>query len=117
MTTATQILETVVSLAKEAPYTRAECRYFNEDKTPCCIVGGAFEKHGITHDTFVEISERGERSYEDLNQWTGISCDIFGYVGVEVDSQDALDKLAEIQIAQDTGSSWKEAVEDAGLLD
>ena len=111
MTTATEILDTVIKLAKKHPDTEAECQYFNDDKTPCCIVGHAFYEHGITADTLAEIAEQSDcGEYEDLNRWTGINSGILGYVGIEDEETDAVTALERIQTAQDGGDTWGDAV-------
>ena len=112
MTTATEILDTVIKLAKKHPDTEAECQYFNDDKTPCCIVGHAFYEHGITADTLAEIAETKYCDYDDLNRWTGINAGILGYVGIEDEETDAVTALARIQKAQDCGYRWGDAVKD-----
>ena len=112
MTTATEILDTVIKLAKKHPDTEAECQYFNDDKTPCCIVGHAFYEHGITADTLAEIAETKYCDYEDLNRWTSIDSGILRYVGIEDKETDAVTALARIQKAQDCGYRWGDAVKD-----
>ena len=108
--TAKDILDTVIKLAKEHPDTVAECLYFNDDKTPCCIVGHAFYEHGITADTLAEIAETKYCDYEDLNRWTSIRTGILGYVGIENEETDAVTALERIQLAQDCGDTWGDAV-------
>ena len=114
MTTATEILDTVIKLAKEHPDTVADCLYFNDDKTPCCIIGHAFYEHGITADTLAEIAERSDcGEYDDLNRWTGINRRILEYVGIEDEETDAVTALERIQVAQDCGYPWGDAVKGA----
>ncbi|EHB47630.1 hypothetical protein MycrhDRAFT_5756 [Mycolicibacterium rhodesiae JS60] len=108
MTTASELLNTVIELGTEQPDTKAKCRYFNPNATPCCIVGHAFEKHGITQQTLKEVPGV---TYENLNRWSSIQASrILDLVGVDSDDPAAVSKLGAIQLAQDTGSTWGEAL-------
>jgi len=112
--TATDILEDVIELAKEDPYRVADCKYFDEyDGSPCCIVGHALARRGISANTLRSLGD-----FETLNMYTcaGPSFEsdgILQILGIEVDDEYAREMLETIQIQQDTGLPWGKAVEYA----
>lgn len=108
--TATELLNTVLELAAEAPDTKARCRYFNDDATPCCIVGQGLAKHGIDRDTFKAHGEAFDRDWEDMNKWTPVSSPWIQNLFV-VDDMGALEELSDIQTKQDKGAPWSVAVD------
>lgn len=104
--TATQLLETVEHLAETFPETTSSCKYFNDDNTPCCIVGHALVAHGITAKTFEQHGD-----FDELNVWTSVQGGILCELGVTEDDKDAVNRLAGIQLQQDNGKTWGEALD------
>lgn len=108
--TATALKARVIELAEEFPETLRECRYFNEDSTPCCIVGKGMADLGIDSHEFLYGDYSG-----DLNDGTSIR--VLAHheyptlpVIVENDDDEALEFLQEMQGYQDRGRTWGEAL-------
>lgn len=110
--TASTVLQNVLALAAEQPNTQASCVYFNDDGTPCCIVGSALARAGLSAKPFLED--------DDLNQWTDAYClfayhgDELGLASIDEDDEDgvaAMNRLKVIQGKQDSGSPWGEAAQ------
>ncbi|KRD08609.1 hypothetical protein ASE48_08575 [Mycobacterium sp. Root265] len=111
---ATALLETVLELGKETPDQKAGCTYFNDDSTPCCIVGHGFAKHGFGADTLSVLGDTYHRRWASLNHSTGVTHHFIKdhVVSVHNDADDkALSALADIQNKQDRGATWAEAVD------
>lgn len=106
MTTATEILKTVKELAAASPDTLADCKYFNDDKTPCCVVGHALAKHGITAEA---VEGRDPETGDRLNTLS-VGCGLLAAVGVVEDSEEAVVELSRIQARQDRRLNWCNAV-------
>lgn len=77
------------------------CRYFNDDGTPSCIVGEAFA---------AELTKAGVRPSEGANQDSVQGLVNHGLLDME---PLALDYLTYAQEAQDTGDNWATAVDIA----
>lgn len=108
---ASAILETVKVLAAEKPDTTTGCNYFTgDDNTPCCIVGHAMSRLGYQPNT-VDTHE-----WEDFNKYTNVySLFTYGIEGFDLDIDYViLEKLRQVQEAQDTGSTWGEAIKALG---
>ena len=106
MIKASEIRDTVRRLGLEYPETKRECRYFNPDGTPCCLVGTALAIHGMEPDTFLAELE--------FNRFTNVSnlfhdyADKFGLLNDLTDEE--FTRLAVAQKRQDQGDIWGQAV-------
>lgn len=98
---ASELLPVVVQLAKDKPDTKARCKYFEPDATPCCIVGHGLAALGTEATPFLASS--------DLNQWTGVY-ELAVEGQIISDDEKAMDLLYMIQLKQDRGSTWGEAL-------
>lgn len=109
MTTATEILKTVIELAKENPEKTAGCKYVNDDGTPCCIVGHALIKHGLKAADFDGSLYEVDGLVNPINT-CGVAFGLLAKLGIEEDNKDVVRRLARIQSAQDAGKTWSDAV-------
>lgn len=104
---ASELLETVKAVGKEFPNELRNCIYFDGDQ-PCCIVGLALSRHGVSGLPFHED--------EDLNAATNVK-ELFTYhadeLGLELDDPDSLTTLQNVQYNQDHHYNWGEAVSRA----
>ena len=96
------LIEDVKELAREHPDKTAECVYFLEGE-PCCIVGHALAKRGITAKDAIE----GDYNY-------GVAVTALPDYGVIEDDFRALVRLSEVQDLQDYGKPWGEAIKVLG---
>ena len=112
MTTATEILKTVIELAKENPEKTAGCKYVNDDGTPCCIVGHALIKHGLKATDFDGSFDGYDGRVHPINTY-GVIFGLLAKLGIEEDDKDVVRRLARIQAAQDAGITWSDAVASA----
>lgn len=110
---ATELLKTVLELAAEAPDTKARCRYFNDDATPCCIVGQGLAKHGIDRDALKAHGAENFRDWTDMNQWSPVRSPKVQSLFTLDTAEDriALELLSDIQNKQDKGAPWSVAVD------
>ncbi|MBB3752420.1 hypothetical protein FHT44_004932 [Mycolicibacterium sp. BK634] len=104
------VIEMIRELAEENPHEVADCQYFNDDSTPCCIFGHVFAKLGATPNGRViqsatrrRVVAEGEGVYEIY--WPAL--------GIEQPSSFENQWAADIQDYQDTGSRWPDAIQKA----
>lgn len=96
-----ELVKEIRRLAKENPDKKAECQYvYEEDLTPCCIVG-----HALYNLELVAVGEL-EKQNEDRFDQTSWGCDFSG-------TTDEQHWISEVQENQDNGATWAQAVEIA----
>lgn len=100
-----KVLKRVEKLGKKHPKRMRSFVYFKDNSKPCCIVGHALRDLGVNVKSFLEDV--------DLNSSTDVK-ELFLYhsdeLGLKIDSVEKLVRLKEIQVRQDAGYTWGEAV-------
>lgn len=116
--TSAQVVEQVVALAAERPEfvyrpvtdgkTSGLCSYVTGEHGQGCLVGQALMRLGIPEEALATFErEAGEKGLD-----TGAP-NALPELGVICDHDD-LDWLADVQLHQDAGHPWGQAVEEAG---
>lgn len=94
------------------PDTR--CAYFDPvDKTPSCVIGHLLARHGVGADDLVlsePVEYKGMR-YTDLNTDAGVR--VLAHAGVIEIDRLGVEILEDVQVAQDCGIPWGQAVQSA----
>jgi hypothetical protein len=90
------LAEQVRKIAEAEPLGRAQCRYFEDDGQPLCLVGHALALQGIT---LADVTHHGNGTY------IGTVLDTVGDEHGVI-----LDWLGAVQYKQDAGWRWEAAV-------
>lgn len=103
-----EVISRIRKLADEHPDRVVGCDYFNEDGTPCCIVGNVISELGGVRYGSSAVNAAGEKIvYEgtrsDLVHWK--------LLGVESPSNTERDWVYSVQKEQDNESTWRQAVD------
>lgn len=99
---ASALWDEVLKVMKENPDAKRECKYFNKDGSPCCVVGTALFNLGEKPDEYLADS--------DLNTWTDVS----SLPVLAHDDEIAVGKLDSAQHRQDQGVVWGEVYAELG---
>jgi hypothetical protein len=103
-----EVIAAVVLLAEEKPNQTADDLYFDRAGKPCCIFGHAFARLGLSADDVTDAVD-----HDDDYSIAALNLHALGIEGVMLSQ-----KLwaTAVQKAQDRGSTWQEAVTQAGSV-
>ena len=105
-----EVISRIRKLADEHPDRVVGCDYFNEDGTPCCIVGNVISELGAVPGPSrgEVVSPTGERVVGEGKSASSINWNV---VGVENPTSKQIDWVISVQETQDERNTWSVAVD------
>jgi len=112
MVKVSELIETVKELGRTYPGTIRGCIYFGPDGDPCCIIGTALHRHGITWKDLAALDYTGNDTINTSVHVRDLLEHYADELGIEVDvTPEEVEALWRVQIRQDERYPWGRAIE------
>lgn len=104
------VIERIRELAANDQARKAECRYFDAEAKPDCIIGHVLHELGAKNDDSDLINRDGEYAGR---AWTQAEYILWDVLGVHEGTKAESDWVQAVQSMQDSGANWGAAVAHA----